>query len=47
MASLLYNLGLINEREGNATAAEDSFRRSLALREHPEVRAALERVERH
>lgn len=47
MASLLYNLGLINEREGDAAAAADSFRRSLLLRENREVRSALERVEPH
>ncbi|WP_156339231.1 SH3 domain-containing protein [Chondromyces crocatus] len=45
MSSLLYNLGLIEEREGAKARSAEYFKRSLALREHPEVRAALLRVE--
>jgi hypothetical protein len=40
-ASLLYNLGLIEKGSGNVDAARRYFQQSLALREHPEVRAAL------
>lgn len=41
-ASLLYNLGLIEKKAGNAAAARPLFEQSLALREHPDVRAALD-----
>lgn len=44
MSSLLYNLGLIEEREGATERAADFYQRSLALYEHPDVRAALARV---
>lgn len=42
--SLLYNLGLIAERAGRKAEAARHLEASLALREHPEVRAALTRV---
>ncbi|EYF01874.1 hypothetical protein [Chondromyces apiculatus] len=45
MSSLLYNLGQIEEREGVKARSIELYKRSLALREHPEVRAALQRVE--
>lgn len=41
-ASLLYNLGLIEKKAGNNASARRYFEQSLALREHPEVRSALE-----
>lgn len=41
-ASILYNLGLIEQGSGNVAGARVHFEASLALREHPEVRAALE-----
>lgn len=44
MSSLLYNLGLIEEREGATESAADFYQRSLALYEHPDVRAALARL---
>ncbi len=40
-ASLLYNEGLIEKGTGNVDEARRLFTESLALREHPEVRAAL------
>lgn len=43
-ASLLYNQGLIAKAVGDAMGAASAFRQSLALREHPEVRAALQDV---
>jgi tetratricopeptide (TPR) repeat protein len=43
-ASILYNLGLIEQGSGNLDAARTYYQQSLALREHPEVRAALESV---
>jgi hypothetical protein len=39
--SLLYNIGLIEQATGNLDAARRYFQQSLTLREHPEVRAAL------
>jgi Tfp pilus assembly protein PilF len=41
-ASLLYNLGLIEQKEGNVDDARRFFKQSLALREHAKVRAALD-----
>jgi hypothetical protein len=41
-ASLLYNEGLIAKAAGRVAEARRSFVESLALREHPEVRAALD-----
>lgn len=41
LASVLYNLGLIEKAAGDTEAARIYFERSLALREHPEVRSAL------
>jgi hypothetical protein len=41
MASLLYNEGLIAKAMGKPEEARARFSESLALREHPEVRAAL------
>jgi hypothetical protein len=40
-ASLLYNEGLIARAAGDVAAARRFFQESLAVREHPEVRAAL------
>lgn len=42
--SLLYNLGLVEERSGNLIAARRRIAESLALRPHDEVEAALRRV---
>ncbi len=42
--SLLYNMGLIEERGGNKALAKSLFEQSLALRPHPDVEAALRRV---
>lgn len=42
--SLLYNLGLIEERSGNSAGARDLFTQSLTLRPNAEVSAALSRV---
>ncbi|MFI5299098.1 MAG: NADase-type glycan-binding domain-containing protein [Polyangiales bacterium] len=41
-ASLMYNAGLIEKEAGNFAGARDYFSKSLALREHAEVRAALD-----
>jgi serine/threonine-protein kinase len=41
-ASLLYNEGLIAKATGDPRAARDFFAYSLALRENPEVRSALD-----
>lgn len=43
-APLVYNMGLIEERSGNMSMARKYFSASLSIREHPEVRTALERV---
>lgn len=43
-ASLLYNEGLIAEAAGQTSEARRYFQESLGLREHPDVRAGLERV---
>lgn len=40
-ASLLYNEGLLSKRAGKLSEARQQFLESLSLREHPEVRAAL------
>ncbi len=45
-ASLLYNLGLIEQRLGHEAEAADAFRRSLALRPSKAVQAALEGLPR-
>ncbi len=42
--SLLYNLGLIQERSGSPTAAKALYEQSLDLRANPEVESALRRV---
>jgi hypothetical protein len=42
--SLLYNLGLIEEKSGNSAGAKSFFEQSLALRPNAEVSAALVRV---
>ncbi len=41
-ASLLYNEGLVAQGAGNVEEARSYFTQSLALREHPDVRAALD-----
>jgi hypothetical protein len=41
-SSLLYNLGLIERTAGDVEGARRYFEQSLALREHPEVRTALD-----
>jgi hypothetical protein len=41
-ASLLYNEGLVAQGAGNVEEARRYFTQSLALREHPDVRAALD-----
>jgi hypothetical protein len=41
-ASLLYNEGLIAKAAGDVGEARKDFQQSLGLREHPEVRAALD-----
>ncbi len=41
-ASLLYNEGLIAKAAGDIEGARRNFNDSLALRKHPQVRAALE-----
>jgi hypothetical protein len=41
-ASLLYNEGLIAKGTGDARGAREYFTWSLALRENPEVRSALD-----
>lgn len=45
-ASLLYNLGLIEQRRGHAAEAANAFRLSLALRPSKAVQAALEGLPR-
>jgi hypothetical protein len=42
LASLLYNEGLIAKAAGDIETARADFTRSLAMREHPQVRAALQ-----
>jgi len=42
--SLLYNLGLLEERSGNGAGAQELYAQSLALRPNAEVDAALSRV---
>ncbi|MEZ4294214.1 MAG: tetratricopeptide repeat protein [Polyangiaceae bacterium] len=39
---VLYNLGLIEQSMGNVSAARQYFAQSLELREHPDVRRALD-----
>jgi hypothetical protein len=41
-ASLLYNLGLVEKGGGSLKNARALFQASLVVREHPEVRAALD-----
>lgn len=43
-ASVHYNLGQVAEREEKPSLAKASYQRSLALREHATVRAALDRL---
>lgn len=43
-SSLLYNLGLIDEKTGSLASARSRYELSLALRENAEVREALNRV---
>lgn len=45
-ASVLFNLGLIEQRNGHAEAARDYYQQSLALRENSEVQAALRSLEK-
>ncbi len=40
--ALLYNLGLIAKQSGDTASARRYFEQSLLLREHPEVRSALD-----
>src|SRR5690606_12312682 len=42
--SLIYNLGLIEEKTGNKDEARRLFEQSLGLRFHPDVATALRRV---
>ena len=44
-ASLLYNLGLIEQKLGHGDAARRSYQQSLALRPNADVQAALDSLE--
>ena len=46
MSALLYNVGLIEEAEGNLGRAAEMFRRSLKLFDHNDTRLALAQVTR-
>lgn len=44
-ASLLYNLGMIEQRKGRNDAAREFFKKSLALRPNKEVQGALDKLD--